>query len=171
MPPADEFGDERATDRPARMVVEYARSPRFHDVRRVTGPAALPGSGHAAKVVLTGLSPGQEIFYRVTFVDLGDLRTESAPVEGRLRTARADARDVTFVWSGDTAGQGWGINPDWGGMRLYDVMRGLAPDFFVHSGDLIYADNPLPAEVALEIHGKVIEVNPTWGVGTGEASA
>ena len=53
------------------------------------------------------------------------------------------------MWSGDTAGQGWGINPEWGGMRLYEVMRGLDPDFFVHSGDMIYADGPLKAEVDL----------------------
>lgn len=29
----------------------------------------------------------------------------------------------------------------------------------------------LPAEIALEIHGKVIEVNPTWGAGLGEVSS
>ena len=68
---------------------------------------------------------------------------------GRFRTAPVDSRDVSFVWSGDTVGQGWGINPAWGGMRIYEMMRGLEPDFFVHSGDMIYADGPLEAEVAL----------------------
>jgi alkaline phosphatase D len=138
-----------ATDRPARLLVEYAATERFQNVRRVVGPAALPESGYTGKVVLAGLPAGQEIFYRVTFLDLGDMRTASAPVVGRFRTAPTDARDVTFVWSGDTAGQGWGINPEWGGMRLYEVMRGLDPDFFVHSGDMIYADGPLQTEVAL----------------------
>ena len=51
------------------------------------------------------------------------------------------------MWSGDTGGQGWGINPEWGGMRLYDVMRRARPDFFVNSGDLVYADTPLKPEV------------------------
>ena len=46
------------------------------------------------------------------------------------------------MWSGDTAGQGWGINPDLGGMTIYEAMRRLAPDFFIHSGDTIYADGP-----------------------------
>ena len=92
---------------------------------------------------------GQEIFYRVTFADLADRSRTSAPVVGRVKTAPEDAADVSFVWSGDTAGQGWGINPEWGGMRLYDVMRRTKPDFFVHSGDLVYADNPLKAEVEL----------------------
>ncbi len=138
-----------ATDRPARLLVEYAATDQFQNARRILGPAALPESGYTAKVVLDGLPAGQDVFYRVTFLDLGDMKTTSAPVVGRLRTAPADGRDVTFVWSGDTAGQGWGINAEWGGMRLYEVMRGLDPDFFVHSGDMIYADNPLKAEVDL----------------------
>ena len=138
-----------ATDRPARMLVEYAATESFQNPRRVMGPAALPETGYAAKVALTGLPAGQDVFYRVTFLDLGDMKTTSEPVVGRLRTAPVDGRDVTFVWSGDTAGQGWGINPAWGGMRLYEVMRGLEPEFFVHSGDMIYADGPLKAEVDL----------------------
>ena len=85
----------------------------------------------------------------MTFQDLGDLKTLSAPVTGRFRTAPADFRDVSFVWSGDTAGQGWGISAEWGGMKLYEVMRRTEPDFFVHSGDMIYADNPIAAEVRL----------------------
>jgi alkaline phosphatase D len=142
------------TDRPARMLVEYAATDRFQNPRRVVGPAALPESGYTARVILAGLPAGQDVFYRVTFLDLGDMKTTSAPVEGRFRTAPGDGRDVSFVWSGDTAGQGWGINAEWGGMRLYEVMRGLDPDFFVHSGDLIYADNPLRPEVDLPGGGK-----------------
>jgi alkaline phosphatase D len=138
-----------ATDRPARLLAEYADTEHFRNVRRVLGPAALPESGYTAKVVLDELAAGQDVFYRVTFLDLGDMKTTSAPVVGRFRTAPADRRDVTFAWSGDTAGQGWGINTEWGGMRLYEVMHGLDPDFFVHSGDMIYADNPLKAEVDL----------------------
>jgi alkaline phosphatase D len=138
-----------ATDRPARMVVEYATTERFATAQLLVGSAALPETGYTAKTVLTDLPAGQEIFYRVSFRDLGDLRTVSEPAAGRLRTAPADARDITFVWSGDTAGQGWGINPEWGGMKLYEVMRRLDPDFFIHSGDMIYADNPLKPEVEL----------------------
>ena len=77
-------------------------------------------------MALVDLPAGQPIFYRVTFQDLGNLRALSAPVTGRFKTVPADYRDVSFVWSGDTAGQGWGINAEWGGMKLYEVMR----DFF-----------------------------------------
>jgi alkaline phosphatase D len=138
-----------AADRPARLFVEWSTSERFTDVTRVMGPAALPETGLAAKAVLTGLPAGGDVFYRVSFQDLGDLRTWSAPLQGRFRTAPTDTRDVSFVWSGDTAGQGWGINAAWGGMKLYEVMRQSAPDFFVHSGDMIYADGPIAAEVRL----------------------
>ena len=29
-------------------------------------------------------------------------------------------RPITFAFSGDEAGQGWGINPEWGGYRVYE---------------------------------------------------
>jgi alkaline phosphatase D len=51
---------------------------------------------------------------------------------------------------GDTAGQGLGINPEWGGMRIYEQMRRLHPDFFIHNGDSVYADNSIAAEVKLD---------------------
>lgn len=136
-------------DRPARMLVEYATTEAFRDARLVSGPAALEDSDFTARVELSGLPPGQTIFYRVSFLDLGDLKTQSEPVVGRFRTAPTTPRDITFVWSGDTAGQGWGINEDWGGMRGFAAMRGVEPDFFINSGDIVYADNPIPAEIPL----------------------
>ena len=68
---------------------------------------------------------------------------------GRFRTMPAGRRDITFLWSGDTVGQGWGINPALGGMTIYEAMRRTNPDFFIHNGDTIYADGPIQAEVAL----------------------
>ena len=35
-------------------------------------------------------------------------------------------------------------------MRTYETMRKLAPDFFVHSGDHIYADNPFQPKLQLD---------------------
>ena len=46
-------------------------------------------------------------------------------------------------------GQGWGIDPARGGMRTYRTMRDNRPDFFIHSGDHIYADCPVPSELKL----------------------
>jgi alkaline phosphatase D len=140
-------------DRPARMLVEYATTESFTDARRLTGPAALEEWDYTSRLALTGLPGGQTIHYRVQFLDLGDLRTLSAPLTGRFRTpdiGDRPTRDVTLAWSADTCGQGWGIDAARGGLRLYDVMRRVEPDVFVHCGDTIYADQPLQAEVTLD---------------------
>ena len=136
-------------DRPSRMIVEYASSESFADMRRIVGPHALDTSDFTARMMLRDLMPGQDVFYRVLFQDLGDLKTMSVPVAGRFRTAPGSPRDITVAWSGDTVGQGWGINPEWGGMRIYETMRGARPELLIHCGDTIYADGPLKAEVKL----------------------
>ncbi len=138
-------------DRPARMIVEHATTDSFRDARRVVGPAALPEDDFAAKVVLNGLPPGQQVVYRVTFQDLGSPKSRSFPAEGRFRTPPADgSADVRFAWGGDVAGQGYGIDPGRGGMRIFEAIRRARPDFFLHSGDHVYADNPILAEVKLD---------------------
>lgn len=136
-------------DRDSRMIVDYATTESFANARRIEGPMAQAATDYTAHVRLKGIAPGQTVFYRVSFANLGDPSAVSAPVIGRFRTPPADDRDVSFVWSADTVGQGFGINPDLGGMTIYETMRKLEPDFFVHSGDTIYADNPLQAEMKL----------------------
>jgi alkaline phosphatase D len=138
-------------DRASRMFVEYATTERFENVRRVPGPAALETSDFTARVALTGLPAGQRIFYRVLFQDLADIRRWSLPAAGSFSTPPPAnrSRKVTIAWSADTVGQGWGINPDWGGLRLYETMRRAEPDLFIHCGDTIYADGPLVPEVKL----------------------
>ena len=136
-------------DRPARMIVEYAFDADFADAKRIVGPAALPETDLTARVAIEGLPAGTLVHYRVSFQDLADITTASAPVTGSFKTAPADRSDVSFVWSGDTAGQGWGINTEWGGMKIYKTMLADHPDFFLHNGDTIYADGPIKPEVKL----------------------
>jgi alkaline phosphatase D len=142
------------TDRPARMFVEYSTTDRFTNVQRVRGPIAFDGSDYTARTVLTGLPSGQRLFYRVQFLDLSDLKTLSEPVAGSFTTHAAAAasrgRDVTVAWSADTVGQGWGINREWGGLRLYETMRQAQPDVFVNVGDTIYADQIVQPDVKLD---------------------
>ncbi len=142
-------------DRPARMIVEFATTESFQNAQRLTGPAALELSDFTARVNLTGLPAGQRIFYRVSFQDLAESRAVSAPVIGSFNTPATNKlasgkRDVKFVWGGDVCGQGWGINPDFGGLKIYEAMRQWQPDFFIHSGDTIYADGVIQAEVKLD---------------------
>lgn len=136
-------------DRPARMQVEVAATEAFRNARLFRGPVVLETSDFTGKLLLTGLPPGEEVFYRVTFTGLESEKATSAPLIGRFRTAPVKKRDITFVWSGDTVGQGWGINEAFGGLKGYGAMRASTPDFFINSGDCIYADGVLPSEVKL----------------------
>lgn len=135
------------SDRPARMIVEWSTTEAFRDPRRVLGSHAIDATDYTARIDIGELPAGQQIFYRIFLQSLADGRTLSEPVEGRFRSTPSDARDIRFLWSGDTAGQGYGINLEWGGMRTYEAMRQRQPDFFIHSGDTIYADVPIPAEL------------------------
>jgi alkaline phosphatase D len=136
-------------DRASQMLVEVSTTESFKDVRKLPPILALPESDFTAKMLVEELPGGQDIFYRVRFRDLSHIDVEGEPVAGRFRTAPSDKRDVSFVWGGDVAGQGWGINPDDGGMFTFSTMRKHRPDFLLHSGDTIYADGLIPSEVKL----------------------
>jgi alkaline phosphatase D len=137
------------TDRASEAVFEWATTESFKNARTLPAVVALPETDFTAKILADGLPAGQDIFYRVRFRNLDDLSIESETAVGHLRTAPTGLRDVSFVFSGDTAGQGWGINPEWGGMKAYATMLKHDPDFFIHSGDNIYADGPMQESVDL----------------------
>jgi alkaline phosphatase D len=141
-------------DRPARMQVECSTLESFKSIIRTASAEALPDRDFTSKVLLEGLPPGQDIFYRVRFEDIGAAGISGEDQVGHFRTAPAahgsgSQASISFVWSGDTAGQGWGIDPARGGMRTYKTMLENRPDFFIHSGDHIYADCPVPTELKL----------------------
>ena len=136
-------------DRPARLQVEYATVESFKTILGTASSDALPDHDFTSKVLLRDLPRGQDIFYRVRFEDIADAGISGETQTGHFRTAPAESASISFVWSGDTAGQGWGIDPGRGGMRTYRTMLENRPDFFIHSGDHIYADCPVPAELKL----------------------
>jgi alkaline phosphatase D len=136
-------------DRPARMLIEAATTERFDDPIHQSFVDALPETDFTAKALIEDLPAGQHIFYRLRFQDLFSPNAVSNPVVGRFRTAPSDHRSISFLWSGDTAGQGWGIDAARGGMRTYATMMQHRPDFFVHCGDNIYADCTMPAQQRL----------------------
>lgn len=137
------------TDRPANAIFEWSTTESFKTVNRLPTVTASPETDYTVKILAEGLPADQEIFYRVRFQDLAHTSVESEVVTGHLRSAPAGLRDVSFVWSGDTAGQGWGIDADRGGMKIYSAMLKHNPDFFIHSGDNIYADGVIKPEVKL----------------------
>jgi alkaline phosphatase D len=135
-------------DRPSRMLVEVATTDSFRDIKTAVFVDALPESDFTAKALLENLPPEQAIFYRIKFQDLSSAVFGEAQV-GRFHTPSRRRRSINFLWSGDTMGQGWGIDRSRGGMRTYATMLRNQPDFFIHCGDNIYADCPIAAEQKL----------------------
>ena len=133
-------------DRAARMLAEVATTDSFKTVQRAVFVDALLETDFTANALIDGLPAGQDVFYRIRFQNLSSPTIVGEPLIGRFRTAPGDRRSISFVWSADTAGQGWGIDEARGGMRTYATMLRNRPDFFIHSGDTIYADGPIVAE-------------------------
>jgi len=136
-------------DRPSRMMVEYAYNQQFTDVVTIRGPYAMAETDFTAKQDLTGLHEGKDVYVKVWFEDLTNARGKSEPVTGHFHTI-GKRDDIRFVWGGDTAGQGWGINESFGGMKIYEAMRKVEPQFFIQSGDNVYSDGPIPESKSAE---------------------
>lgn len=137
------------TDRAARVHFDVAATNTFQTILRSVSVDAGPEADFTAKALVDGLPPGQQLFWRARTDSLVDENSPGEPLVGSFRTAPDTRQDVSFVWSGDTAGQGWGIDEARGGMTMYRTMLGHRPDFFIHCGDMIYADALIPAEKTL----------------------
>ena len=140
------------SDRLARLVVEWDTDPAFPQPTPRRRPRRHGGDRlHRARRPRGPARPAGASFYRVVFSPTRTSgRGEERARRGILRhRAGAERADVFLAWSGDTAGQGWGINLAWGGMKIYEAMRRMRPDVFIHCGDQIYADNPILPEVRL----------------------
>ena len=149
---AGDVGDRGATlwaraDGPGRMWVELFDRNWTRHGRMVPGPVVSEATDFTGQVPVFGLPSGEHVRYRVWIE--GERGRRGPAEEGSFRTPGRHDDSVRFVWTGDCAGQGWGINPDWGGMLGFEAMRRESPDFFVFSGDTVYADGPLVAEVPL----------------------
>jgi alkaline phosphatase D len=150
-------------DRPARMFVQLSPTGRFGRdslLRTVRGPLLLGDTDFTGRIELTGLPSGVEVPYRVVLAAPDAARPDGDSRIGHFRTAPREHRDVRFLWSGDHSGQGWGRNPDIGGFPIFAAMTARNPDFFLHSGDSIYADGPITGDVVLpdgRVYRNVIE--------------
>jgi alkaline phosphatase D len=73
-------------DRPARMRVECSTVESFKTIIRVASSEALAESDFTSKALLEGLPPGQDIFYRVRFEDIGEAGISGETKVGHFRT-------------------------------------------------------------------------------------
>ncbi len=77
-------------DRPARMQVECSTVESFRTIIRVASADALPDRDFTSKLLLEGLPPGQDIFYRVRFADIGEAGISGETQVGHFRTAPSE---------------------------------------------------------------------------------
>lgn len=138
-----------------------ARIGSGRSARVVRGPWATPETDFTARLEVEGLAPGRGYEATVWFEGADGTRGETGRVS--FTTADTRPRPTSFVWTGDTAGQGWGINPDLGGMTAYAAMHATRPDFFVHAGDTVYSDAEILPEV-VEPDGQVWRNEVRFGV-------
>lgn len=139
-----------ACDRLAEMVVELADNPDFQRAYTFKGVMALEKDDFTARLNVQALPRADLLHYRVSFRDLESSGLSSEPCVGTVRPIASNPERIRFCFGGDTAGQGWGINPEFGGMKIYSAILQRQPDFFVHCGDYIYADGPIASEVLLD---------------------
>lgn len=137
-------------DAPGRLVARLDSGHRRG--RLLRGPKVDVTSDLTGRLDLSGLAPGREYDAQLWFEAADGTRGEVGNL--RFSTAALHRAGTSFVWTGDTAGQGWGINPDLGGMTAYAAMHATRPDFFVHAGDTIYADGEI-RETVTEPDGQV----------------
>jgi len=114
-------------------------------LRTIRGQWTNARADHTARMLLPGLAPGREYDATVWFASSDG--TESTREELQFRTAPIHAAAQSLIWSGDTCGQGWGIDRARGGLTSYRAMLDLHPDLFVHVGDTIYGDEPMEESV------------------------
>lgn len=127
---------------------------------------------YTGSILARELRPDTHYFYRTLCVTrpAEGLATAEGGRVGEFRTAAAEEQEhaARFIWAADLGGQGWGRNPNLeittvdrerirGGYVIFKVMRRLRPDFAVFQGDMIYADNAIPAqkEIPVEVGGGV----------------
>lgn len=137
------------TDRPAKMLVEYAFNPDFHHSIRLPGIIAARQADFTARQLLTNLPAGQDVYLKVRFQGLSANQPLGDIVSGQFHTL-GENDNIRFIWGADTCGQGWGINESFGGFKIYQAMRLAQPQFFIQNGDSIYADVPIPASQPAE---------------------
>lgn len=158
LPTGAQSGDVTATSavlwarsaRPSQLLVRLSSNGRV--VRSVRGAWTDERRDYTAKLALTGLAPGREYDATIWFADHAGRR--SRPEQLSFRTAPIHPAPQSFVWSGDTCGQSWGINAEVGGFTGYRAMQDVRPDFFIHAGDHIYADETVE-EAVLESDGHI----------------
>lgn len=101
----------------------------------------------AGKIKIDDLNPNTKYFYKVWFSST-DNRTNSSAIVGSFRTApnpNSSGNSISFILGADIGGQKF-CREVKAGYLIFEKMKSLLPDFYIHNGDMIYAINDCPKE-------------------------
>lgn len=122
------------------LVFEVATDANFTIIVNTSKHVVNAQSDFTGKVSVAKLKPAQTYFYRATL----QTGSQSSPaVNGKFLTAPDGAvkQDFHFVFGACLGGQNYCRNPKTG-WTIFDKMGATQPDFFLLTGDSIYADTP-----------------------------
>jgi len=128
------------------LIFEVAETAEFSDIVATAEAEVQAANDFTGKSLIDKLQPNTPYFYRVT---LATDDSESNPIEGQFKTAPTEAAPFSFVFGACLGGQG-NCRDAKLGWPIFSSMAAQKPDFFLLTGDTIYASGscPTPANVA-----------------------
>ena len=101
--------------------------------------SAADDADYTLQIPLTGLTSGIQYELRVSSRPAGGGSVTST-IDGRFRTAPATDQEVPVLFTAVTGQMFLWLDSGFSGHRVYREMLALNPDFFAHTGDIIYLD-------------------------------
>jgi alkaline phosphatase D len=99
--------------------------------------------------------------YELTVESRGTDGAAGQTVEGRFRTAPKSDQAARVLFTVTTGQRYPDMDAPEGGFRMYDAMLQLYPDFFVHTGDILYYDQLAKTEALARWHWQRMYSLPT----------
>ena len=118
-------------DGAARVRVDFGNDAAPNQLTPGPTVALASDTDFCATIPLAQLAPGKSWIYRIVDAESGKPLSEP----GRFKTAPTNAVPFTFAFSAD-------MDESYQPFKLFDVIDGKQPDFFLHLGDMVYADLP-----------------------------
>jgi len=118
-------------DGAARVRVDFGNDAAPNQLTPGPTVALASDTDFCATIPLAQLAPGKSWIYRIVDAESGKPLSEPS----RFKTAPTNAAPFTFAFSAD-------MDESYQPFKLFDVIDGKQPDFFLHLGDMVYADLP-----------------------------
>lgn len=122
------------------QVVWHAAGQEAGAARKTPWTAVDPERDFTQQIRLTGLKPATRYTFRIR-CRLKEGRPEKESAVGHFMTAPAASTTARITFVVTTGHKFQTIDEPGKGQRIYPSMLAIRPDFFVHTGDIVYYDN------------------------------